>query len=151
MTRPLVIGAGCPFMGDDAVGRHVARAVAASGLPDLDIVEADGEATALLSHFSGRDRLVIVDAAASGGRPGTIHRFDASAAPLPALLATPSSHGFGVAAAIELARALGHLPPRVIVIAVEVAEAGPGESLSPAVAAAIAAAADAAIAAACAP
>jgi hydrogenase maturation protease len=48
-----------------------------------------------------------------------VYRIDANAMPLPAELFSRSTHDFGVAAAIELARTLGQLPSRVIVFGVE--------------------------------
>ena len=56
--------------------------------------------------------MIVVDAAA-GPPPGTVERFDAVAAPLPAAYARRSTHSFGVGDAIELARALDRLPSRL--------------------------------------
>ena len=50
----------------------------------------------------------------------SIARFDAHAGPLPArAFAAHSTHAFGVAEAIELARAMDKLPPSVVVYGVE--------------------------------
>ena len=87
------------WRGDDAAGLEVARR--AGG------VEHEGDATRLLDAWAGADDVVVVDAAASGAPPGTLRWFDASAAPLPAAQLRSSTHAFGVADAIELARALG--------------------------------------------
>jgi hydrogenase maturation protease len=76
---------------------------------------------------------VVVDAAASGAPPGTIRRFDARAGRLPARLMRSSTHALGVPEAIELARALGRLPARVEVYAIEGARFTAGAELSPAV------------------
>jgi hydrogenase maturation protease len=75
-----------------------------------------------------------VDASASGAAAGTVRRLDARAGPLPAASFALSSHGLGLAAAIELARALGQLPPRCIVYAIEGASFAAGAPLTPAVA-----------------
>jgi hydrogenase maturation protease len=48
-----------------------------------------------------------------------------------------SSHGVGLAAALELAGALGRLPPRVIVFAIEGEQAGPGAGSSRTLASAV--------------
>ena len=66
-----------------------------------------------------------------------MHRFDAAAGPLPARSLRSSSHHFGVADAIELARALGRLPPALRVYAIEGEDFGAGRALSPAVAQAV--------------
>ena len=80
---------------------------------------------------------MVVDAAASGASPGTVHRFDARAAPLPAAHLRSSTHAFGVADAVELARALGRLPGRLDVYAIEGGDFSLGAGLTPPVAAAV--------------
>lgn len=133
----LVIGIGNPDAGDDGAGREVARRLALRCPPGVQVVESDGGATGLLELWRGRRDVVLVDAAATpGGTPGEIHRFDASAAPLPAVLATASSHGLGPAHAVELGRVLGFLPTRLTVLAVE-GERFHGAGLSPPVTAAV--------------
>ncbi|MEZ5727107.1 MAG: hydrogenase maturation protease [Burkholderiaceae bacterium] len=129
--RPLVIGIGEPMRGDDAFGRRVAQALAAMNDARVDVVECRGAADALLELFEGRDRVVIVDACRSGEMPGTMTRFDATTGPLPAVLDAASTHGFGLAAGIELARSLGRLPRACIVLAVVGEDFGVGRRLSP--------------------
>jgi hydrogenase maturation protease len=63
--------------------------------------------------------------------------FDAASADLPLALSAFSTHGLGVAAALALARALGALPSRCTVIAVEGRALAPGSEMSSAVTAAI--------------
>ena len=70
-------------------------------------------------------------------RPGTVHRFDAAAAPLPAAAVRSGTHAFGVADAVELARALGRLPARLDVYAIEGGSFAAGDGLTPAVARAV--------------
>lgn len=109
--RKRVVGVGHPRRGDDALGLLAARLAGGTEL-------ADG--AALIEAFEGADAVVVLDAMRSGRPPGTLERFDASSAPLPARRLRPaSSHAFGVAEAIELARALGRLPRRLVVIGIE--------------------------------
>jgi len=63
--------------------------------------------------------VIIIDATMSGEAPGTIHRFDASAQPIPKSSFRCSTHAFGVAEAIDLARALGNIPQRLMVYGIE--------------------------------
>ena len=81
--------------------------------------------------------VVLVDAVRSGEAPGTIHRFDASAQALPAAAWRRAGHAVGLAEAIELARSLRRLPPRLIVLGVEGERFELGGGHSAAVAAAI--------------
>jgi hydrogenase maturation protease len=80
----------------------------------------------------------LVDACVSGAPPGTVRRFDVSSSAMPALAPGFSTHGFGPAEAVELARALGRLPRRTVVYTIEGASFETGASLSPEVAAAVA-------------
>ena len=69
--------------------------------------------------------------------PGTVHRVDAGDGPLPRDLRLASTHAFSVPDALELGRALGRAPRRVIVIGVEGAAFGMGDPVTPAVEAAL--------------
>ena len=137
MSDLLVVGVGNQMRGDDAVGLAVARRVAGRGLDGVTVVESDGEPATLLAAWEGAAAVVIVDAVSSGATPGTVLRFDAADGPVPAACFRHSTHLFGVAEAIELARVLRKLPPRVIVIGVEGASWEPQEGMSPAVADAV--------------
>ncbi|MGD9545587.1 MAG: hydrogenase maturation protease [Methylocystis sp.] len=134
--RVVVVGVGNPERGDDAAGRAVARALGVS-LGDVDIVEEDGEATRLLARLEGANAAYLVDACVSGAKPGAIRRFDVSAGPLPQTAFGASTHGFGLGEALELARALGALPSRCVVYAIEGESFEAGASISPSVAAAV--------------
>jgi hydrogenase maturation protease len=115
----VVAGIGNPMRGDDAVGRLVARVLIARQLPDIRIIESEGEATQLLEALAGAAGAIVIDACRSGAPVGTIHRFNASQAPLPMLTGNFSSHGFGLAAALELARTFEQLPHNCVIFAVE--------------------------------
>lgn len=135
--RRVVIGIGNPDRGDDAAGRALARALRAELPADVAIAECDGEATALLSLLEDARTAVLVDAALSGAPPGSVRRFEVERAPLPAEDFALSSHGIGLSQALELARALGRLPARCTVYAIEGERFEAGAPLSPAVAAAV--------------
>ncbi|MBF0372558.1 MAG: hydrogenase maturation protease [Alphaproteobacteria bacterium] len=132
----LLIGIGNAFRGDDAAGLTVARAVAARQLAGVEVIEHHGEGAELIELWRDRDRVVVVDAVSSGAAPGTLHHLDA-AQPLPANLLCFSSHAFGLAPAIVMARALGRLPASLTVIGIEGKSWTHGAPLDPAVAAAV--------------
>lgn len=139
----LVIGVGNRFRGDDAAGIRVAEKLRAKALPTLRVLEREGDLSSLLDAWTGERAVVLVDATRSGAPAGTVRRFDAAAGALPALFAQGSTHLLGVAEAVELARALGGLPPSLVVFGIEGASFEAGEALSPAVAAAVDAVAEA--------
>ena len=130
----MLIGVGNPWRGDDAAGLEVARRAGGS--------EHEGECSGLVDLWSGFDSVVLVDACASGTEPGTVLRFAADGAPLPARGMRSSTHAFGVPEAIELGRSLGRLPAEVLVYAIEGADFAPGAGLSPPVERAVAAVAE---------
>jgi hydrogenase maturation protease len=66
-----------------------------------------------------------------------VHRFDARAEALPAGRFGGSTHAFGLAEAIELARALDELPQRLVIYAIEGKAFESGAALSPEAAAAV--------------
>ncbi|ATQ69969.1 MULTISPECIES: hydrogenase maturation protease [Methylosinus] len=129
MTR-VVIGVGNPDCGDDAVGRRAAALMRVAAPPRVEIIERDGETTALLAAMNGAELAIFIDACVSGAAPGAVRRFDVARAPLPQSEFAASSHGLGLATAIELARALGDLPRVCIVYAIEGESFAQGAPLS---------------------
>jgi hydrogenase maturation protease len=117
MKRRLVIGVGNRNRGDDGAGLEVARLVRQCPPPGAVVLEQDGRASDLMEAWLGADRVVLVDAA-EGGEPGSVRRFEAHREPLPASLLHASTHSWGVAEAVETARALGELPRQLIVYAI---------------------------------
>lgn len=133
----VVVGIGNAERGDDAVGLLVARALAAKALPGVEVREHGGEVAGLVSILEAAQAAILVDAAVAGARPGSVQRLDAAAESLPAEWFAFSSHGLGLAEAVELARALGVLPGRCLVYAIEAEGFEPGAALSAGPAAAV--------------
>ena len=128
----LVVGVGNAWRGDDAAGPAVAERLRALA-PGIEVRTLDGDASALLELWSGHEYVVLVDAASSGARPGTLHELSAHDPALPAAALRSSTHAFGVAEAVGLAAALGRLPDRLEILAIEGADFSLGAPLSPAV------------------
>jgi len=131
VSETLVIGVGNSYRGDDGAGIAVARKLAEQRLPGVRVMEMNGEGTSLVEAWKDAPSVLLVDAVSSGAAPGTIHRFETQAGPLPTRLKHHSSHSFGVAEAVEVARALDRLPPRLVVYGVEGKNFSPGWDLSP--------------------
>ncbi len=132
-----VIGLGSDLRGDDCAGLEVARRVRGRVPPEVSVLELHGESSGLLEAWRGLARAVIIDASRGGGPPGTVRRFEAAGAPLPAIAGGTSSHSLGLADAIELGRALGRLPTRLTVYAIEGGTFEPGAEPEEALAGAI--------------
>jgi len=135
MTSPiLVIGIGNEYRHDDGVGLGVARELRAKNLPNILVSESSGDGAALMEAWESAQSGILIDAASSGAAPGSIYRFDATTSSIPTSFSFHSTHAFGVAEAIGLARALQQLPPCLIVYAIEGKNFSAGIGLSPEVA-----------------
>jgi hydrogenase maturation protease len=131
-----IVGVGNRHRRDDGVGLVVAQRLRSEALPGVSIVESGGDAAELIDAWGGVSRVWVIDAVHSGAAPGTVVRVDAVGEALPAEAFQTSTHALGLAAAVELARALGQLPPSLVVFGIEGMDFGHGEGLSPEVAAA---------------
>ena len=129
----VIIGVGNEYRSDDGAGIAVARRLRALFPADVTILEESGEGTALMETWQGAAWVTLVDAVRSGASPGTIHRLDARAAPLPMGFFHYSTHAFSVAEAVELARSLDQLPAHLVVYGIEGANFAAGTELSPAI------------------
>ena len=135
-TEAVVIGIGNPFRNDDGIGPAVAAQIEEQRLPGVRVVISDGEPAGLLEAWAGAGLAVVVDAIHRvPASPGSIHRL--TAGQLEACGTAASSHGLGVPDALRLGRALGRLPRRVVILAVEAADTGAGTELSKPVATAL--------------
>jgi hydrogenase maturation protease len=113
----IVIGVGNRFRSDDAVGLVVAERVQ-TRRGGLRVVTHSGDLFGLRDAWRGADVVVLVDALSSPEAPGTIRRFDVQDMPLPSGAFRGSTHAFGMADVVALARSMGALPPRLIVYGV---------------------------------
>src|SRR5688572_25080383 len=132
--RTRLVGLGSPF-GDDRAGWEVVARLSDAPLTGTR-AETTSDPLRVLDGPAGCELLVVIDACRGAGTPGSFHRFEWPDARLTAAGGV-SSHGVGLTAALELAGALGRLPARVVVLAIEGEAAEPGAELSPAVEAAL--------------
>ena len=122
---PIVIGVGNRDRGDDAAGPLVCDRLRARLGPTAAIrtFVCEGSILDLALHWEHDDHVIIVDAAQPGAEPGRIITIDACDDPLP----TPgalSTHEIDVSVAIELARAIGRMPARLLLIGIEAEAVG---------------------------
>jgi hydrogenase maturation protease len=134
MTTPriLVAGIGNIFLGDDAFGVEVVWRMARRALPENVRVTDFGIRGMDLAYalLDGYDAAILVDAAARGGDPGTLYVIEPEAEPNsedagsgtePALM---DAHGMNPMRVLDMARALGGRPKRVLVVGCEPATLG---------------------------
>jgi hydrogenase maturation protease len=115
----IVIGVGNSDRGDDGVGPSVARQIDALGSDAISTIVAEGDLSDLALRWQDGQDVVIVDAMSSGRAPGAVVRIDALDRTLPIGRGLLSSHGVGLAEAIELGRLLDRLPRTLTIFGVE--------------------------------
>ncbi|HOP15314.1 MAG TPA: hydrogenase maturation protease [Gammaproteobacteria bacterium] len=112
-----IIGLGSPF-GDDRVGWHVIELLQGRLDAQVDLVTLDRPGAAMINWMAGVQRLVIIDALASGQPPGHIARLTAT--DLDSQTGGTSSHQLDLAQTFELACALDCLPDQVEIYGIEI-------------------------------
>jgi hydrogenase maturation protease len=126
----LLIGIGNEYRSDDRIGLMIARDIRERHHLSVRVKEESGEGAALMESWKGYENVLIADAVSSGAKPGTIFIIDAGKEIVPAKFFHYSTHTFSVAEAIELARELKILPPRVLVYGIEGTNFSAGVSIS---------------------
>ncbi|MFI1065143.1 MULTISPECIES: hydrogenase maturation protease [Streptomyces] len=152
--RVLVAGIGNVFLGDDGFGVETVRALAEHPLPDgVEVVDFGVRGVHLAYQLlDGYDTLLLVDATARGGEPGTLYLIEADAdadagagagagteaAPTPVLDGHHMSPDAVLALLDTLCAGTGATPPRrTLVLGCEPAGVEEGIGLSAPVAAAV--------------
>ncbi len=123
-----VFGIGSPA-GDDQAGWLVVDALQAASGGEVDglvLARLDRPGAGLIPRLQAAAHVILIDAMQSGGTAGSIRHFDRT--DWPAYAGGLSSHGFGVLAALALARELGALPPRLDLYGIEIGSVDPGEA-----------------------
>lgn len=126
----VIVGAGNAYRRDDGAGLAIARRLIGALPGAVRVLVKEGDFASLVDDWQGADAVIVIDATSSGLEPGTIRRYEAHERPLPSAFSRSSTHSFGVAEAIELARALGRLPARLVVFGIEGRDFTLGEGLS---------------------
>ncbi|MGW8248836.1 MAG: hydrogenase maturation protease [Acidiferrobacterales bacterium] len=121
-TRMKIIGIGSPF-GDDQLGWVVADRLKTSPIylsekDKIDILVLDRPGAALISQWKDVDAVILIDAVRSGAAPGTLHMLTAD--DIAGNTQLTSSHGFGVASTLALARTLDELPEHFYLCGIEI-------------------------------
>src|SRR6185369_1485383 len=105
---------------------------------DLDVVLAGRPGVDLLDLLDAGAQVVLVDVVRTGARAGALVELPLDEILDRAVASSPaSSHGFGPAEALALARSLGRTLPRGVFLGVEGARFGAGAPLTEGVAAAV--------------
>ncbi|MDY6877203.1 MAG: hydrogenase maturation protease [Chloroflexota bacterium] len=134
----LILGLGNPLRGDDGIGCRLVEEMACQELPPgVQVLDGGAAGLGLLNLVEGWERIVIVDAAEMGRRPGEFVRFTPDDVRLASTPDRFSFHHAGLGEALALADALGRPLPGIVIFGVQPASVGWGEGLSPDVEAAL--------------
>ena len=140
----LILGLGNPLRGDDGIGPRVVEEVIRRGLPEgVSSLDGGTGGLDLLYVIEGWKRVVVVDAADVGCEPGQFIRFTPDQARFAETTDSFSPHHAGLGEVLVLADILGQTLPEMTIFAVQPAEIGWRQGLSPAVEAALPALTDA--------
>lgn len=134
----LVIGCGNILRGDDAIGPVLIRTLFTRGVPEgVRIVDGGTAGMDVAFGMRGAQRVVIVDAAATGAEPGTIYRVPAEELTELPPIDGLHTHNFRWDHALSFSEwLLGPMKPTdITVFLVEAGQLEPGTELSPPVAA----------------
>lgn len=133
----LVAGIGNIFLGDDAFGSEVARALEDEPLPDGVRVTDYGIGGLHLAYdiADGVGTLILIDALPDAGDPGDVVVLEAALDELGT--STIDAHGMDPATVLTSVRGLGVEPPRTLVVGCQPQSVEEGIGMSDVVAAAI--------------
>jgi hydrogenase maturation protease len=121
-----IIGCGNRNRMDDVAGVLVAEGLRTMGFA-AEI--QTGNAFELIASWEGEEHVILIDAVVTGAPCGTIHVWEGNPPRLPRTQQV-SSHGFGLAEALRLSKALHCLPEHVTVYGIEGSEFGVGDNIS---------------------
>ena len=120
LQQLMVIGCGNPYAGDDSVGPELIRRLEARGDLECRFRFMPEGGLGILGLFEGVDIVLFVDAVLGEGPAGSLHLI-----PMPSRNVSPralgmvTSHGWGLAETLDLARALGRRIPRMMLLGIE--------------------------------
>jgi len=130
--RVVVIGVGNLLLKDEGIGVHVVRALKEINIPqniNLKIIDG-GTSPDLLAFLEGVDKLIIVDAVKTSGRPGTIYRLNPEGLTINDKKLI-SAHEFNLRQNLKMMILSGKKPKEVVLIGIEPKEIDWGMALSP--------------------
>ncbi len=125
-----VVGVGNPYRRDDGVGWEVVNRMKDQAPPGVGLIKMSGEVATLLDIIQSSPHVFVFDAVVSGADVGTVLRFESHKSVIPAKLFNCSTHGLGLAEAIELARALHKMPQQLFIYGIECTDFDVGTGLS---------------------
>ncbi|MBK8639762.1 MAG: hydrogenase maturation protease [Chromatiaceae bacterium] len=136
--QTLILGLGNTLLTDEALGAVVIRCLEAEGgLGDVGLLDGGTLSFTLSGPIADSPRLIVVDAAVMGERPGTVRVFEGEAMDRQLSGIGKSVHEVSLMDLMDMSRITDSLPGHRALVGVEPAVVDWGDELSPAVAAAV--------------
>jgi len=133
----LVLGVGNILLSDEGVGVRVIEAMKGMTLPDnVELLDGGTGALDLFDFMANRDKVIIIDAAKGGGKPGDIYRFGPDDIRMQRQCLT-SVHQVSLLDTLTMARLAGCSPRDIVIFGIEPRGVDWGLELSPEVAAVV--------------
>lgn len=131
-SKPAVVGIGNILLGDDGLGVHVVEELVKHSLLPASVRCIDGGTAAFETLYAcgDCDHIIVVDAVAAGGKPGTVYKMDIEKW---RGFKGVSLHDTCLLDAVYMSRVFRGSPIGVTVIGMEPGDISPGLGLSHAV------------------
>ncbi len=134
----LILGVGNPLRRDDGIGPEVIRLLTENRSKknstyklssDIDLLDGGTDGLGLIEYLKDYKKVIIIDAVEMKLTPGTIKVFTPQEAVININSDALSTHGFGIAELIKLARGLD-INPELIIVGIQPENIDYGEELS---------------------
>jgi hydrogenase maturation protease len=139
MTKTLVLGIGNNLLTDEGAGIHVIQHLReiCPESPEITFLDGGTLSFVLASELAVHERLIIVDAAQMGLKPGEIACFEGADMDSYLKGNRKSVHEVGLTDLLDIARLSGHFPQKRALIGIQPLSLDWGEAPTAAVAAAV--------------
>jgi len=134
----LILGVGNPLRRDDGIGPEVIRLLTENRSKknnsyklssDIDLLDGGTDGLGLIEYLKDYKKVVIIDAVEMKLKPGTIKVFTPEEAVININSDALSTHGFGIAELIKLAKGLD-INPELIIVGIQPESIDYGEDLT---------------------
>jgi hydrogenase maturation protease len=131
MSNTVVIGLGNPLLSDEGIGIHLIKELKeryeCRGLP---LLELGTSAFSVLHAIAGKKKVVIIDCAFMGEKPGSIARFSKEEVRSLKQISGLSLHEGDLLYTLALSENLGEAPEQIVLFGIEPASIALGGGLS---------------------
>jgi len=122
--RIAVVGVGNILSGDEGIGVHIARKLKSYKLPpEVEVYDCGTSGIAVLEALDGADKAVIIDAALTGSKPGTVVKLTLHDAEKmeSSIFTMASLHNLDLITTLQLAKLTEayKLPKDIVILAIE--------------------------------